>query len=104
MASMILPSQIRCRGWNPLTFYRVAGPHYWGPALSEPDVRLSYSSGSSPSNASFRETRFRYGKMLAMNPVVALWMEQDTVVCTRRSARHARNAIVYAPACDPGDL
>src|SRR5260370_7831213 len=42
--------------------------------------------------------------MLAVNPVVALWMKQNTVVCTRRSTRHARNAIVYAPACDQGDL
>src|SRR5260370_34076588 len=42
--------------------------------------------------------------MLAVNPVVALWMKQNTVVCTRRSNRHARNAIVYAPACDQGDL
>ena len=62
------------------------------------------SSGSSPSNASFRETRFRYGKMLAVNPVVALWMNQHTVVCTRGTTRHTRDAIVYAPACDPGDL
>src|SRR5580704_13737977 len=104
MASMILPSQIRCRGWNPLTFYRVAGPHYWGPALSEPDVRLSYSSGSSPSNASFRETRFRYGNMLAVNPVVALWMKQNAVICTCGTTRHTRNAIMNAPARGPGDL
>jgi hypothetical protein len=84
--------------------HRVARLHCWSPALSEPDVRLSYSSGSSPSNASFKETRFRYGKMLAVNSVVALWVKQDTVVCTRRSTRHSRNAIVYAPACNPGDL
>jgi hypothetical protein len=33
------------------------------------------SSGSSPSNASFRETRLRYGKMLAVNRVMALGMK-----------------------------
>src|SRR5689334_17521880 len=48
--------------------HRVAGPHYWGPALSEPDVRLSYSSGSSPSNASFRETRFLIRKDVGGEP------------------------------------
>src|SRR5215831_9915920 len=32
------------------------------------------SSGSSPSNASCEETRFRYVKTLAMNPVMALRM------------------------------
>jgi len=62
------------------------------------------SSGSSPSNASFRETRFRYGKMLAVNPVVALWMKQDAIVCTRGTTRHTGDAIVKAPARDPGDL
>src|SRR5580692_731195 len=85
-------------------FHRVARPHYWGPALSEPDVRLSYSSGSSPSNASFRETRFRYGKMLAMNPVVALWMEQDAVFCTRGTTQCTGDAMMKAPTRDPGDL
>src|SRR6266853_520859 len=67
-------------------------------------MRLSYSSGSSPSNASFRETRLRYGKMLAVNPVVALWMEQDAVVCSRGTTHHTRDTIVNAPARDPGDL
>jgi hypothetical protein len=33
------------------------------------------SSGSSPSNASQRETRFRYGHTLTMNPVMALRMK-----------------------------
>jgi hypothetical protein len=84
--------------------HRVARPHCWGPALSEPDVRLSYSSGSSPSTASFRETRFRYGKMLAVNPVAALWMKQDAVICTRGTTHQTRDAIVNAPAGDPGDL
>ena len=39
-----------------------------------------------------------------MNPVVALWMKQHAVVGTRGTTRHTRDAIVYAPACDPGDL
>src|ERR1700733_14626099 len=47
---------------------RVARPHYWDPALSEPDVRLSFSSGSSPSNASFRETRFSIRKDVGGEP------------------------------------
>jgi hypothetical protein len=39
-------------------------------------VRESFPShSSSPSNASFGETRFRYLKMLAMSPVVALRMK-----------------------------
>ena len=33
------------------------------------------SSGSSHSNASLEETRFRYDKTLTMNPVMALWMK-----------------------------
>ena len=33
------------------------------------------SHSSSPSNASFRETRFRDRNSLAMNPVMALWMK-----------------------------
>jgi hypothetical protein len=59
---------------------------------------------SSPSNASFKETRLRYGKMLAVNPVVALWMEQNAVFYTRGTTFHTRNAIVNAPARDPSDL
>ena len=39
-----------------------------------------------------------------MNPVVALWMEQDAVFYTRGTTHHTRDAIVNAPACDPGDL
>jgi hypothetical protein len=32
----------RCKSLRrQLPVYRVARPHYWGPALSEPDVRLS---------------------------------------------------------------
>ena len=41
------------------------------------------SSSSSPSNASFRETRLWYGKTFAVNPVVAFRMEQGAVFCTR---------------------
>jgi hypothetical protein len=33
------------------------------------------SHSSSPSNASFRETRFRDRNSLAVNPVMALWMK-----------------------------
>ena len=33
------------------------------------------SPSSSPSNASLKETRFRNGKTLTMNPVMALWMK-----------------------------
>jgi len=42
--------------------------------------------------------------MLAVNPVVALWMEQDAVFYTRGTTQHTRDAIVNAPAGDPGDL
>ena len=39
-----------------------------------------------------------------MNPVVALWMEQDAVFYTRGTTFHTRDAIVKAPARDPSDL
>lgn len=42
--------------------------------------------------------------MLAVNPVVALWMEQDAVFCSRGTTHHTRDAIVNAPARDPGDF
>ena len=42
--------------------------------------------------------------MLAVNPVVALWMEQDAVFYTRGTTFHTRDAIVNAPARDPSDL
>ena len=42
--------------------------------------------------------------MLAVNLVVALWMKQNAVVCTRGTTRHTRDAVVNAPARDPGDL
>ena len=42
--------------------------------------------------------------MLAVNPVVALWMKQDAVVCTRGTTHHAGGAIMKTPSRDPGDL
>src|SRR6266550_847347 len=62
------------------------------------------SSGSDPSNASFRETRPRYGKMLAVSPVVALWMNQNAVVYIRGTTHHKGDAIMETPSRDPGDL
>ena len=41
---------------------------------------------------------------MAVNPVVALWMKQNAVICTRGTTRHTRNAVVNAPTRDPGDL
>jgi len=35
---------------------------------------------------------------------VALWMEQNAVVGTRGTTHHSRDAIMNAPARDPGDL
>ena len=35
---------------------------------------------------------------------MALWMEQDAVVCTRGTTQHTGDAIMNAPTCDPGDL
>jgi hypothetical protein len=59
---------------------------------------------SSTANASFRETRLGYGKALAVNPVVALRMKQNAVFSTLRTTLHAGDAVMKAPACDPGDL
>ena len=42
--------------------------------------------------------------MLAVNPVVALWMKQNAVIGTRGTTHHTRDAIVNAPTRDPGDL
>jgi len=42
--------------------------------------------------------------MLAMNPVVALWMEQDAVFCTRGTTQYTGDAMIKAPTRDPGDL
>jgi hypothetical protein len=59
----------------------VAGrlPSSWTTLRSPSPLRTGHdsfpSSGSSTSNASFGETRFRDGKMLAMNPVMALGMK-----------------------------
>ena len=39
------------------------------------------SHSSSPSNASFGETRFQDRKVLAVNPVVALRMKEHAVFC-----------------------
>ena len=44
-----------------------------------------------------------YKETLAVNPVVALWMKQDAVVCTRGTTLHAGDAIMKAPTRDPGD-
>ena len=35
---------------------------------------------------------------------MALWMEQDAVVYTRRTTHHTRDAIMNAPSRNPGDL
>ena len=60
-------------------FLKIASPSSQPPLLGASPLRTGRDSfpsyGSGPSNASFRETRFRDGKMLAMNPVVALWMK-----------------------------
>ena len=42
--------------------------------------------------------------MLAVNPVVALWMEQDAVFCTRGTTQCTGDAMMKAPTRDPGDL
>ena len=39
-----------------------------------------------------------------MNPVVALWMEQDAVFCTRGTTQYTGDAMIKAPTRDPGDL
>jgi len=45
-----------------------------------------------------------YGKTLAVNPVVALWMKQNAVFCTRGTTFHTGDAIVKTPSRDLGDL
>src|ERR1700674_2450840 len=68
-------------------------------------VRESFPShSSSPSNASFRETRFRDRNVLAMNPVMALWMKYNSVLGALRTTHHTANAVVQAPARDPSDF
>ena len=39
-----------------------------------------------------------------MNPVVALRMKENAVFSTLRTTLHTGDAVVKAPACDPGDL
>jgi hypothetical protein len=38
-----------------------------------------------------------------MNPVMALRMKQNAVLSTSGTTQHARNAVVQAPSCLPGD-
>ena len=45
-----------------------------------------------------------YGKTLAVNPVVALWMKQNAVFCTRGTTFHTGDAMMKTPSRDPGDL
>ena len=39
-----------------------------------------------------------------MNPVVALWMNQDAVIYTRGTTHHKGDAIMETPTRDSGDL
>ena len=39
-----------------------------------------------------------------MNPVVALWMEQDAVFCTRGTTQGTGDVMMKTPTSDPGDL
>ena len=54
-------------------------PSSQAPLLGPGPLRTVHASfpahSSSPANASFRETRLRYGKVLTVNPVVALRMK-----------------------------
>jgi hypothetical protein len=43
-------------------------------------------------------------KTLAVNPVVALWMEENAVICTRGTALHTRDAVMKTPTRDPSDF
>jgi len=42
-------------------------------------------------------------KLLAVDPVVALWVKQDAVICTRGTALHTGDAMMKTPSRDPGD-
>jgi hypothetical protein len=42
--------------------------------------------------------------MLAVNPVVALWMDQNAVIGIRGTTHHSRDAIMNAPSRDSGDF
>src|SRR5580658_2732666 len=80
--------------WSPLL----------GLALPEPGVTVSRHPVHLRTPLSGRRG-FRYGNMLAMNPVVALWMEQDAVVCTRRTTQGTGDAVMKAPTrCAALDL
>jgi len=54
-----------------------------GAGLSEPGVTVSRPPAQALRNTAFRRTRRCYGKALVVNPVVALWMEQNTVTVQR---------------------
>jgi hypothetical protein len=78
------------------------------PLLGSGPLRTVHASfpahSSSTANASFRETRLGYGKALTVNPVVAFRMKQNAVLGTLQTTFHERDAVVNAPARDPGDL
>ena len=38
-----------------------------------------------------------------MNPVVALWMDQNAVIYPRGATQHSGDAVVKTPSRDPGD-
>jgi hypothetical protein len=65
----VLASAVNC------LYYRVARQPRGCPALSEPDGKVSLHPAQALQNASQRETRFRYGHTLTMNPVMALRMK-----------------------------
>ena len=60
--------------------------------------------GSSPSNALLRKTRFRDGKMEAMNLVAALWVKKNAVRSPFRAAHHQGDAIMKSPSGETGDF
>ena len=62
------------------------------------------SHSSSPSNASFGETRFRDRNALVVSPVMALWMKENAILGALRTTHRAGNAVVKAPARDPSDF
>ena len=93
---------------GPFAICEVGLPSSQTPLLGPSPLRTVHASfpahSSSPTNASFKETRLGYGKMLTVNPVVALWMEQNAVFSTLRTTLHERDAMVKAPARDSSDL
>ena len=40
---------------------------------------------------------------MVVNPVVALWMKQNAVICTGGPSLHTGDAIMKTPAREPGD-